>query len=289
MEDVEIIGMLKSYIKATLAGMGALKGAPCKIKSVVDNADGTQTMTFLWDDDNGDSHESEVLLPVPIWNFTDPQNGQVPVWNATEQKWVNVSVDASPTVLSDRLVKSGGVYAADMNEAITRSALGAKNLIPYPYYNGDSRDTNGITFTANSDGSITISGTATADAYFRLTYTTGDIHIPLIRGKSYIMSATGKADVAMLLRDSSTSNVASARATDATYSCTDSGDYDAILCVDNGADYTTPITIYPMLRLATDIDSGYQPYAKSNKQLTDEQGYVTDAQYTTLQTLFATT
>lgn len=155
------------------------------------------------------------------------------------------------------------------DEAATRSAMGAKNMVPYPYYNGDSRDTNGILFTVNSDGSITISGQATADAYFRLTYNTGDVHVPLVAGKSYILSASGKADVAFLLRDSSTSNVASARATDATYNCTTAGNYDVILGVDNGADYSTPITVYPMLRIATDVNSDYQPYAKTNKELTD--------------------
>ena len=176
----------------------------------------------------------------------------------------------------DALVLNTNYEAADdletqlANEAATRSKMGAKNLVPYPYYNGDSRDTNGILFTVNTDGSITISGEATADAYFRLTYNTGDVHIPLEAGKSYILSATGKSDVAFLLRDSSTSNVASARATDAAYTCTTAGDYDVILCVDNGANYSTAITVYPMLRLATDSDNTYQPYAKTNKELTDD-------------------
>lgn len=175
----------------------------------------------------------------------------------------------------DALVLNTNYVAADdletqiTNEAATRSAMGAKNLVPYPYYNGDSRDTNGILFTVNSDGSITISGEATADAYFRLTYNTGDAHVPLQAGKSYILSASGKSDVAFLLRDTATTNVASARATDATYACTTAGDYDVILCVDNGANYSTAITVYPMLRLATDSNSDYQPYAKTNKELTD--------------------
>ena len=39
MKDVEIIGMLKSYINKTLVGMGALKGASCQIDSIVDSGD----------------------------------------------------------------------------------------------------------------------------------------------------------------------------------------------------------------------------------------------------------
>ena len=43
-----------------------------------------------------------------------------------------------------------------------------KNLIPYPYIN-TTKTINGIIFTDNGDGSITINGTATANAFFALT------------------------------------------------------------------------------------------------------------------------
>ncbi|MGN0596184.1 MAG: hypothetical protein ACI4J1_02495 [Ruminiclostridium sp.] len=46
-------------------------------------------------------------------------------------------------------------------QEITLSA-GGKNLIPYPYYDGNSKTYNGITFTVNDDGSITANGTATS-------------------------------------------------------------------------------------------------------------------------------
>lgn len=42
-----------------------------------------------------------------------------------------------------------------------------KNLLPYPY-SDTTKTVNGITFTDNGDGSVTISGTATADTYFYL-------------------------------------------------------------------------------------------------------------------------
>ena len=61
MKDVEIIGMLKSYISATLVGMGAQKGAPCTVKSVVDEAP-THTITLEWTDEEGEKHTKEVVL-----------------------------------------------------------------------------------------------------------------------------------------------------------------------------------------------------------------------------------
>lgn len=45
--------------------------------------------------------------------------------------------------------------------------LANKNLIPYPY-SDTTKTVNGITFTDNGDGSLTISGTATGDAFFYL-------------------------------------------------------------------------------------------------------------------------
>lgn len=42
-----------------------------------------------------------------------------------------------------------------------------KNLLPYPY-SDTTKTVNGITFTDNEDGSVTISGTATGGAYFYL-------------------------------------------------------------------------------------------------------------------------
>ena len=45
--------------------------------------------------------------------------------------------------------------------------LGSKNLLPYPY-SKTTATINGVTFTDNGDGSITINGTATANAVFYL-------------------------------------------------------------------------------------------------------------------------
>lgn len=51
---------------------------------------------------------------------------------------------------------------------VTITASG-KNLLSYPYTNGETKTTNGITFTVNADRSVTATGTATADAFFNLS------------------------------------------------------------------------------------------------------------------------
>ena len=56
-------------------------------------------------------------------------------------------------------------YISDLSTVtVTRCR---KNLIPYPYTD-TTKTLNGITFTVNSDGSVTVSGTATAQAHFKL-------------------------------------------------------------------------------------------------------------------------
>lgn len=48
-----------------------------------------------------------------------------------------------------------------------RKKSGTKNLIVYPYQN-TTRTDNGVTYTDNSDGTITVNGTATKNSYFRM-------------------------------------------------------------------------------------------------------------------------
>ena len=48
-------------------------------------------------------------------------------------------------------------------------SLKSDNLIPFPYYENQTVQRNGITFTQNSDGSVKINGTASKNAYFYFT------------------------------------------------------------------------------------------------------------------------
>lgn len=65
-----------------------------------------------------------------------------------------------------------------------------RNLIPYPYYNGTSYESNGVTYTVNEvDGTITVNGTATKESDFRLVspYDTSD-RKTLELGQTYTLS-----------------------------------------------------------------------------------------------------
>ena len=60
-----------------------------------------------------------------------------------------------------------------------------KNLIPYPYYD-KSRVINGITYTVNSDGSILLNGTATANSSFVLVSNLSPIKLD--KSENYFLS-----------------------------------------------------------------------------------------------------
>ena len=65
-----------------------------------------------------------------------------------------------------------------------------RNLISYPYYNGTSYESNGVTYTVNEvDGTITVNGTATKESDFRLIspYDTSDMKT-LELGQTYTLS-----------------------------------------------------------------------------------------------------
>ena len=65
-----------------------------------------------------------------------------------------------------------------------------RNLISYPYYNGTSFESNGVTYTVNEvDGTITVNGTATKESDFRFVspYDTSD-RKTLELGQTYTLS-----------------------------------------------------------------------------------------------------
>lgn len=72
------------------------------------------------------------------------------------------------------------------NEHMLGVKVRGKNLIPYPYYD-TTKTQNGITFTVNADGSISFSGTSTAQATFYFVYKA----MNLKQGVTYTLSASG--------------------------------------------------------------------------------------------------
>lgn len=200
------------------------------------------------------------------------------VWDST--KWDRVKVMESVETAED------GVD----NAFKTMGVMGAKNLNSLPYVDS-TKTNNGVTFTLRPDGTITTSGTASANSNATfLIHHRAESGASTLRVKNgrYILSGcpTGGGPSKYYLSSGRTYNGAFSSVG------SDYGEGKEITL--NGDDFSNDevtlqlsINIYrganadglvfkPMLRLATDQDDTWQPYAMTNKELTDVVNNVPD-------------
>ena len=71
----------------------------------------------------------------------------------------------------------------------------SKNVTPLPLYDGLSKITNGVTWTDNRDGTISVKGTATAHSFYLLST---DISKELVDGKRYVIRSNGNKVIFIL-------------------------------------------------------------------------------------------
>ena len=185
------------------------------------------------------------------------------------------------TATNKPLSANQGRVIAD-NIAANENVYGAKNLNSYPYYE-TTKNVNGITFTDNGDGTITVSsGTASAATVFYCHYFgVGDF---ILEDGDYIINgcpSSGSSSTYCLVagyEKSDNSNYIkietgngiefsvsnSLQGKDKTY-------VSLYISIENGTAITNPITFKPMIRDARILDPTFAPFAKTNKQLTDDK------------------
>lgn len=143
MKDVEIIGMLKSYVSKTLVGMGALKGANCRIKSIVKTT-GLNTVTFVWTDTDGVSKESTMLVYDGEKGETgatgatgatgeDGFSPTITVKTSTSDTYILTITDANGSYDTPNLKGSGGGSASNLSDLsdVSLSELAQGNILVY--------------------------------------------------------------------------------------------------------------------------------------------------------------
>lgn len=234
------------------------------------------------------------LVDVAISGAT---NGQVLGYNSTSQKWENKSLGSAAaknstnavTQSSTDLVESGAVYTevsslnSDLsNEVATRVANGAHN---YLFYDRTvTQVINGLTVTENTDKSITVSGTASANTWIQLS--------DLLYDGNFIGSGCPEGGSEDGYRLMFVRRNAASAADEIIYDDFGSGvnvttmsdrKLRPFIYVKSGTNMGTGASakvFYPMLRLASDNDPTYQPYAKTNRELTDiKKQTITNATY----------
>lgn len=157
------------------------------------------------------------------------------------------------------------------------NVYGAKNLLPYPY-DDTTKTTNGITYTDNGDGTIKINGTcvnASAWFYIRpqgLLKDVTDIKTP----GTYIFSrGTDALDTLQYYRIydiTAGADLTGADRGNLTFTVTEEQLTHTVTvgCWIKVGKTVNNIVMKPMIRLASIEDDTYVPYAKSNKELTDD-------------------
>lgn len=127
-----------------------------------------------------------------------------------------------------------------------------KNLLKYPYIAADDMS-QGIIFTDNKDGSISVSGTATGTAYYNFYKNIDGKRLTLASG-TYKLVVKGRSKCNVVAN-----NGVNSVKNEGTFTITDG--HNEIYCyiaVREGV--TVDETIYPMIQLASITDESYEPY-----------------------------
>lgn len=146
MTNDELLGMLRTYINQTLVGMGALKGANCRIKSIVKSS-GLNTVTFIWTDTDGTDKESVMLVYDGAKGDTGPSgpagadgiDGYSPtitIKTSTSDTYILTITDANGSYDTPNLKGSGsGASALSQLTDVDLTDLAAGNVLIYDSQN----------------------------------------------------------------------------------------------------------------------------------------------------------
>ena len=158
------------------------------------------------------------------------------------------------------------------------NVYGAKNLLPYPYYN-TTKTQNGVTFTDNGDGTVTVNGTATDGVVFFCSIRGENGKCILPNGK-YIVTGCPNGGAAGSYKigasritggSGTTYGMDVGNGLTITLDGDDFGDDDVRLQIGIAVSEGTVcnnLVFKPMVRLASVKDDTYVPHAKTNRELT---------------------
>lgn len=128
---------------------------------------------------------------------------------------------------------------------VTETQTG-KNLL---VNNGVDISGSGLSFVVNSDKSVTISGVATANAFFTF------FENVLFKASSYMIRGSGNSGVQIIVRrgTASGSNMRTASTSDIAWNLAEDTSCACVIRVASGTDLTTPITVYPQIEIGSSL------------------------------------
>lgn len=129
----------------------------------------------------------------------------------------------------------------------------------------ETEEVNGVTFTRNADGSITLNGTASANTDYVFTNTTGaSINNQNLGVGTYLLTGVTDGTIStyylqMAVYDGTSTDYNSQFITAKTISVSTASTFRCYIVVKSGAVFNNK-TIYPMLRLSSITDESYEQY-----------------------------
>ena len=164
-------------------------------------------------------------------------------WTKTQAYTSRVTANGEQTVVDG---------STTLVTEIKGSTVSCKNLIPYPYDCGSSGSQDGIDYTVNADGSITLNGAVTTGySVIWLRYDMNPIELEV--GKTYRINSTNIDGVQFVVQANDYSSNIQVEGTVATYP-----KYMVYIAIYSSATLNNA-TIYPMLYEGTE-EKPYQPY-----------------------------
>ena len=126
----------KSFTKKSLDGQGALKGAPCTIKSITE-VDGGQKITFEWTGTSGTKQTSEMTVKngVSVTGISDKGNGKFTLLLSDGSE-----SDPIQTVKGQKGDKGDKLTFNDLTEAEKESLKGSNGVSPTITENANNTD-----------------------------------------------------------------------------------------------------------------------------------------------------
>lgn len=195
----------------------------------------------------------------------------------------SVTVTEGAMVMTDLSVAYEMVTPSEISDIV--NVYGAKNLNSYPYHDTSNspKVVNGITFTDMGDGTIKVNGTSTGVAQFfchlRIQADSKGTNLILPNGAYILSGSSNLAPTVSVLVNITQNNTP--------FQLAGSKNGEDVPFIANGDDYYSDkievgVVIYipsgvtcnnvifkPMIRLASIQDDTYEPYAKTNRELTD--------------------
>lgn len=153
------------------------------------------------------------------------------------------------------------------NEVVTRATLGAHNLLDNKALTTTFTDSDKtITFTVNSDKSVTVNGETGSSTNRGLVLNSS---VPTKLGVKYILSGcpSGGSDNTYDISAYSSDFAINVRDFGEGVEFTGNGDTITVRVWAKNSTAINNKVFYPMLRLATDADTTYRPYVPTNEEL----------------------